>query len=449
MGAYALISHLSGEAIVAYRASGAVTAGELVADVQAVAARLPPGAHLLNVCTDRYRFAVALAASLVTRKVSLLPSAHTPEVVARLKALTPDVFCLTDDPGCAIELPRLRFPDTVARAPLWPAQEIEAGQTVAQVFTSGTTGQPLPHCKTWGRLVRSVRASARQLGLLDGRRYTLVATVPAQHMYGLESTVLLPLLSGHALWAGRPFYPADVREALAAVPPPRVLVTTPVHLRALLAAQTDLPPTELILSATAPLPQEIARSVEARYGARLMEIYGATETGQLAMRRTAETLSWQPWPEVSLITRGDQTWAQGGHLEQPTPLNDVIEVLPDGRFLLHGRLTDLVNIAGKRSSLAYLDHQLQAIEGVIDGAFFQLEDAAAAGLTGVTRVAAIVAAPGLSAQSLLEALRRRIDPVFLPRPLLLVERLPRNSLGKLPLETLRSLAASHGLARSP
>ena len=46
--------------------------------------------------------------------------------------------------------------------------------------------------------------------------------------------------------------------------------------------------------------------------------------------------------------------------------------------------------------------------------------------------------PGLT-----EALRERIDAVFLPRPLLFVARLPRNSTGKLPQEALLALAAAH------
>ena len=53
---------------------------------------------------------------------------------------------------------------------------------------------------------------------------------------------------------------------------------------------------------------------------------------------------------------------------------DVLGVTGEGRFLLHGRLADLVNIAGKRSSLAYLNHQLNSIGGVQDGAFFHFED---------------------------------------------------------------------------
>jgi acyl-coenzyme A synthetase/AMP-(fatty) acid ligase len=42
-----------------------------------------------------------------------------------------------------------------------------------------------------------------------------------------------------------------------------------------------------------------------------------------------------------------------------------------------------------------------------------------------------------------DELRERIDPVFLPRPLIFVDRLPRNDTGKLPQEALRTLAAQH------
>jgi len=101
-------------------------------------------------------------------------------------------------------------------------------------------------------------------------------------------------------------------------------------------------------------------------------------------------------------------------------------------------MADLVNVAGKRSSFAYLNTQLNAIPGVVDGAFF-LSDAAT-GSTGVARLGAAVIAPGLSAAELTARLRQRIDTVFLPRPLLMVEQLPRNATGKLPLQALKELA---------
>jgi acyl-coenzyme A synthetase/AMP-(fatty) acid ligase len=445
-----LISHTEPDAVVAYRAGVPVVAREFLADVARVAAALPAGDHVLNVCSDRYRFTVGFAAGLVAGKVSLLPSTHTPEVIRQLAVFAPDVFCLTDDPGCEIELPRVRYPEVGERLAAdrlaWRVPEIDAGQLAAYVFTSGSTGTPLPYKKTWGRLLRCVHDGASRLGLLDGRSHTIVGTVPPQHMYGFESSVLVGLQTGSAICAERPFYPADICSVLAAAPRPRVLISTPVHLRALLAAEVSMPEVDLVVSATAPLSRDLAREVEARFATRLLEIYGSTETGQIATRRTAQTLEWQLWPGVSLSFKddGQQAWAQGGHVEQPTPMCDVLELTQGDRFLLHGRMADLVNIAGKRSSLAYLNHQLNSIQGVVDGTFFLPDESpvAATGV-GVTRVVAFVVAPGLDAAALTEELRRRIDPVFLPRPLLFVERLPRNGTGKLPREALMALAAQH------
>jgi acyl-coenzyme A synthetase/AMP-(fatty) acid ligase len=426
--------------VLAYRDGEPVRAGQFLADVMRVARLLPAGEHVLNACTDRYRFTVGFAAALVARKVTLLPSTHTAEVIRDLTVFAPDVFCLTDDARCEIDLPRVSYPDVATHEACWPCPQIEATQRAAYVFTSGSTGRPVPFAKSWQGLVRCVRNGAERLGLTDGRSYALVGTVPSQHMYGFEVTVLLPLQAGIAFSAQRPFYPADVCAELAAVPRPRVLVSTPVHLRALVSAQLELPPLDLVVSSTAPLSQNLAHEVEDRFATRLGEIYGSTETGQIATRRTAHTAEWQLHPDVQLTCRDDRTWASGGHVEQSTPMCDVIEITAADRFRLHGRLSDLVNIAGKRSSLAYLNHQLNAIAGVRDGAFFLREDNPAPD-GAVARVAAVVVAPDLDAPALTEQLRRRIDPVFLPRPLLFVDRLPRNGTGKLPQEALRALLA--------
>jgi acyl-coenzyme A synthetase/AMP-(fatty) acid ligase len=246
------------------------------------------------------------------------------------------------------------------------------------------------------------------------------------------------LQSGGSLCAELPFYPADVCAAIAAAPRPRILVSTPVHLRALAGAVGDPPAVDLIVSATAPLAQDLARTVETRFAAPLHEIYGSTETGQIAGRRTRDTDQWRLWPEVRLEACGGATFADGGHIERRTELADVIEITGPGTFRLHGRTADLVNVAGKRSSFAYLNQQLNDIPGVLDGIFFEPSETRGA-QHGVTRLAAAVVAPGLSPAALTGLLRRRIDPVFLPRPLLLVERLPRNATGKLPLESLQAL----------
>ncbi len=444
-----LLAHESPAAIVAYYRGVAVDARLFLAHASHLATCLPAATHVLNLCSDRYRFTVGLAACLLTGRVSLLPSTHTPEVIRQLTTFAPDTFCLTDDPACNIDLPRAQFPHLPqGGAVAWQIPQIAIGQLAAIVFTSGSTGTPLPYRKTWGKLARSIREGALRLGLLDGRRHTLIGTVPAQHMYGFESTVLLALLSGNALSAERPFYPVDVCAAIAAVPQPRALISTPVHLRTLLTAGVDLPPLELVVCATAPLAQDVAQEVEARFGTRLVEVYGSTETGQIATRRTAESAAWRLWPDVHLVARDALVFAEGDHLEQITPLCDVIDITSEGEFLLRGRTADMVDVAGKRSSFGYLNVQLNAIPGVIDGAFFLCEADAPSG-TGVARVAAAVVAPTLSAAHLIEQLRQRIDPAFLPRPLLLVDRLPRNATGKLPHDALQSFARQHLRASGP
>jgi acyl-coenzyme A synthetase/AMP-(fatty) acid ligase len=432
--------------VVAYRGGRPVRAGEFLADVARTVPALGDTSHVLNVCADRYLFAVGFAAGLVSGKVNLLPSTHTPEVIRQLRAFAPDVTCLSDEAGCDIDLPRVMLsaaaPGSHVASMAMP--QLDPAQVAAYVFTSGSTGAPVPHRKTWRSLTDDVREEAARLGL-GGQRCTVVATVPPQHMYGLETSFLLPLLNGHALCAERPFYPADIATVLAGVPRPRILASTPVHLRALMGSGVELPAVDLVVSATAPLAAQLALEVETRCHCQLLEIYGTTETGQIATRRSTAGAAWRLWPGIVLSAHGEETWAVGGHVEEPKRLYDVLEMIGSDSFLLHGRIADLVNIAGKRSSLAYLNHQLNSIPGVLDGAFFHAHEPDGE-RADVARVGACAVAPGRDAAWLIAQLRQRIDPVFLPRPLLLVEHLPRNATGKLPQAALQALTTTRTLA---
>jgi acyl-coenzyme A synthetase/AMP-(fatty) acid ligase len=106
-------------------------------------------------------------------------------------------------------------------------------------------------------------------------------------MYGMELTVLLPLIGGMAVHSSRPLFPADIAAALSEVPEPRVLVSTPVHLRALVESVLPFPRTALIVSATAPLDATLAAQIEEKLGGHLLEMFGSTETCVFARRRTA------------------------------------------------------------------------------------------------------------------------------------------------------------------
>jgi acyl-coenzyme A synthetase/AMP-(fatty) acid ligase len=229
-------------------------------------------------------------------------------------------------------------------------------------------------------------------------------------------------------------------------------VTTPVHLRALVADPGGMPPVGLILSATAPLSADLAESAEACFQAPLVEIYGCTEAGQIATRRSTHETDWHCFDDVALHEDEAGWWASGAAVEGIAPVQDVIEPTGPARFRLGSRSADLVNIAGKRSSISYLTHQLLSIPGVEDGTFLMDEGAREAEprqavprqaepRQAVPRLTALVVAPGLSTEQIMQALRETLDPAFLPRPMVRVASLPRNHLGKLLRADLLRLAA--------
>jgi acyl-coenzyme A synthetase/AMP-(fatty) acid ligase len=411
---------------------------------------------LLNLCEDRYHFAVGLAAALLAGRSTLLAPTQAPDALRRVHALAAPLVGLGDQPLAPAALAELGCewlrvgaaasddaddPPSRAHAVPWQIPRVDAARAAVILFTSGSTGAPVPHAKSLGQLAAAAQVQMTRLPVpAAGSGYALLGTVPAQHMFGLEATVILPLQGGGVLCAERPFFPADIVVALRRLPRPRALVSTPVHLRALLDSAVTLPALDLVLCATAPLSESLAREVEARCAAPLLEIFGSTETGQIASRHTARERAWHLYPQVRLHLAEKGWWADGGHVQSPTRLADVLEPLDEAHFILHGRSADLVNVAGKRSSLAHLSQQLLSIPGVLDGAFF-IWEAARDSMTGVSRLAAMAVAPQLKRDDIVVALRERVDAVFLPRPLWLVERLPRNATGKLPQERLQTLAA--------
>jgi len=432
-----LIRNFDAGSIFAFRDRRPIRVEEFLAEAHRLAGLIPDRQYVVNLCSDRYWFAAGLVAALLRRQVSLLPPNATDDFLNRLILDYPGVYCLTD--GTTAQTSRLEtFPcpqPAGEGAPAASFPHIPEEQVAAIGFTSGSTGRPKPHPKSWGALAKSGRAEFERLGLGAYRNMSVLGTVPHQHMYGLESTVLMVMQGGLRMHSGRPFFAADICAELEALPRPRGLVTTPVHLRLLLAEANDPPKADFLLCATAPLSPQLAAEAEARFGAPLYEIYGCTEAGQVATRRPAQAQEWRPLPGVTFFQDEKGTWVKGGHVANEVLLADVIELRDRDAFLLHGRTADLVNIAGKRTSLAHLNFHLNSIEGVCDGAFVMPEEDDGT----VTRLTAFVVAPGLASETIMAALRRRIDAAFLPRPLCLVESLPRNETGKLPRIALDEL----------
>lgn len=414
---------------IAHYRGRSISVAQFIADADGFSRSLPASPYAINLADNRYHFLLGWIAACLRNQVTLLPSAQAAGVLEDLARGYPDRHVVDDDVVARfLERPQVQPARVI---PLhW---RVEATKVVAIAFTSGTTAAPQPHPKTWRGLVRNSQLAAQEV--LGGRRMNVVATVPPQHMYGLENSLVCALSAQCRLFDGKPFFPADVRAALESVPAPRTLVTTPAHLKILVEAGIGLPPLQRIVSATAALAIDLAARVEQAWGAPVMEIYGCTEAGVMAHRRTTQTERWQAFDGSSVVTLDGVATYRAPQLPEPIPLQDIIESYSDTEFALRGRAGDMIKVAGKRASLQDITRQILAVPGVVDAVVFAPRPDA--------RPAALVVAPGIDATRILATLRERIEQVFVPRPLIVVDQLPRNAVGKLPHATLLQLLDQH------
>ncbi len=439
MDGYPLLRSYELDDVLAWAEVGPITCRRFLAEVAILAETLLDKPYVVNLCHDRYRFLVGLAAALTRGQVTLLPPGRAPGVLQQVGRDYKEGYYLIDhDDHVVPEHEYCRVGDFGHPAPAaCEPPSFGSNQLAVIAFTSGSTGQPRPNLKTWGSLVEVARKTGASLGLKGTDSVGVVATVPPQHMYGLETSIMLPVQHAWAIYAGRPFFPEDIRSALNLLPVRRLLVTTPFHLRACVQERTRLPQLEQILSATAPLSLSLAQRAEELFQTKVMEVYGFAEAGTIAVRHTVEGETWRVLDGLSLHRADEGHAIHPPYLGESVPLPDVISLKNPYEFELHGRGAEFINIAGHRVALAELNHKLNEIEGVQDGVFFMPDE-----IEGhVVRPVAFVVAPGKTVEEILSKLRNAVDPVFLPRPLYIVESLPRNETGKLPREALLELAA--------
>jgi acyl-coenzyme A synthetase/AMP-(fatty) acid ligase len=316
------------------------------------------------------------------------------------------------------------------------------------LYTSGSTGAPKRVEKTLGQLTREVES----LHALWGSRLqkvSVLSTVPHYHIYGLLFRVLWPLSAGRPADETTCADPLQLR-ALAQQRGQYVLVSTPAHL----ARFPDLLPLaewqrpEVIFSSGGPLDAQSAARYRESFGAAPFEIFGSTETGGVAWRsRDGTTLedAWTPFPGIGIALGHD------GALRLDSPylperdwrMDDAAELLPDGRFLLRGRLDRVVKVEGKRLSLPQLEHLLAKHQWV--------SAACAVALPGPQRVGVVVvpSAAGAAAlrrdgqRAVREALRTHLastlEPSVLPRSYRFIDALPYDERGKLKAAAIEQL----------
>jgi len=427
---------------------------EVHAAAAELASRLQPNTPICNLCATRLGFLITFLAALRRGCLQLLPpSGGSADLGALIEGGQRPTIVVDDEtllrsvahaqPGGLVYLPEVpgHLPPAAALA-----FSRDPDQPAVCLYTSGTTGTPRPQFKTLRQLDHGARALAARLGseveggLADLR--AVVCSVPPQHMFGFETSVMLPLVTGIAVLERRPLLPSDVHAALAQCAGPAAWVATPLHLRALASATQTLTHCRFALVSTMPLAAGLAAQVEQLVQAPVIEILGSTETGVMATRRTARDTLWQAVGDVRLERSEAGTCAWGAHFPSPQEIPDLIELGHDGRFELLGRHADMVKIGGRRASLAGLNLLLQDLPGLVDGVFYLPRSDA------VTDRLVLLHTGGLDRVAAERWLRARIDPTFLPRTFIAVARLPRDANGKLPNAALEALYAQHAAQRA-
>jgi acyl-coenzyme A synthetase/AMP-(fatty) acid ligase/3-hydroxymyristoyl/3-hydroxydecanoyl-(acyl carrier protein) dehydratase len=418
---------------VALGEAGERTAADLVRDARSIATTLPPaapGTEVLVLCGDRYAFAACLLAVWSRGHAAALPPNTQPQTADSLHAL-PSVVALLHD----TDAPRgicVRSHLSAERAPEVDTRDALAGiaaeRHLVTVFTSGTTGAPRAWVKTAGQLLGEAEMLGGDGPCAGVRR--IVATVPPIHIYGLLFGVAVPLVHGAAFVRETPLHAPTVAATRSRFDAD-ALVSVPAHLRGLeLLGPGELPRELRVFSSGAELPPATAAMLLSRFGFPVTEILGSSETGGIAVRTRAGD-PWRPLPGVRVGAAADGRMLLDSpfvppEAERPWPCPDRIAVEGDG-FRLLGRTDNVIKVASKRVDLDDVQRALLALPGVVDAAVFVQEGAGARG----SRLAAVVVAPTWSPRALREALASRFDPVVVPRPIVCVERLPREATGKL------------------
>jgi acyl-coenzyme A synthetase/AMP-(fatty) acid ligase len=456
------IAARSPDALAGWRADLPVRHGELRARVHAWAAlgRSSEATRVALYIEDSLEFAAALLGAWLARKTVWLPADTLPATCAALAGKV-DAFWGAFPPNCAADCAPLTPQGDAGEPQPWTAPA--PGFDALVVFTSGSTGLPVPIPKQLVQLTSELEALEAQFGAFVGDADVL-ATVSHQHIYGLLFRVLWPLAAGRPVHAARHEFPETLAPALAARP--CVLLASPAHLKRLpahldwRAAASRL---RAVFSSGGMLEAEAAHHAGELLGAMPIEVYGSSETGGIAWRRRDEGADegWTPFPGVDwraddglLAVRSAPAGAHAWY-----PLADRVEDLGGGRFRLRGRADRIVKIEEKRVSLDAVEAALLAGGLALDARVLACSNE---GEGEARQMLAAFIVPSAEARAILEQQGKRalnarlralltdsVEAVALPRRWRYLDSLPVNAQGKTTAATLLALLDATAPAPAP
>jgi len=424
------------------------TWGEVHGEALTLSSNLPDGHAVCNLCSSYLSFLITWLAALRRNLPIILPPSRGTADLKHVIALDSRPIIVVADHALSPEIDAtwLNYQPIGKTQKKWSAANLRweaALETLwVTLYTSGSTGTPEPQPRSLKQLfigAQQLTSRLEQACTSDPRSNLdvfdrIVSSVSPQHMFGIEAVLMLSMTSNKPVMEGKPLLPADIQDAMTRHPSRAAWVTTPLHLQAITRVSTKLTSCVLTLTSTMPLSREIARRTEALISGPVIEIYGSTETGALATRRTATTAVWQKLDSVMIKSNLDGAQVTGSHFDSPKTVTDRLVPVGSRHFELIGRNTDMVKIGGRRTSLAALNAILQEISAIDDAIFM-----AAPADENKRPILIYTKSSSLSPAQITSALREKIDPVFLPRIIIRVDHIPRNDRGKVAATDLKTI----------
>ena len=336
----------------------------------------------------------------------------------------------------------------------------------ALLYSSGTTGVPKGIMLTHANLLRNTEALVEAWGFSDQDR--LLHALPIFHVHGLFVAIGCVMLSGASMrWL--PAY--DAQQVIRYLPECTVLMGVPTYYTRLLAEETFTAGVaksiRLFISGSAPLLEETFAEFEQRTGHRILERYGMTETNMntsnpLEGERKAGTVG-PPLPgvDIRIVDDEGEQVDQGeiGNLQVRGPnvfigywkmpdktaediavdgyfnTGDKGSIDDDGYVTIVGRAKDMVITGGLNVYPKELELFIDDLDGVKETAVIGVPHADFG--EGVVAVVVLTAGSDANEQGIISACRQELASFKVPKSVVLVDELPRNTMSKVQKNVMR------------
>ncbi|MEP6699016.1 MAG: class I adenylate-forming enzyme family protein [Verrucomicrobiota bacterium] len=314
-------------------------------------------------------------------------------------------------------------------------------------LTSGTTAEPRAIRFRSGQLLADCTQICEAMGITD--RDLNFAVIPLSHSYGFSNLVTPLLVRGVPMVLSRDPMPRAVLDDLARTNA-TVFAGMPVFYQAF-SEMNEVPvlaQLRLCISAGAPLPLAVAKKFRAKFERSIHSFYGASECGGICYDRDARLLEdnfvgqAMGGVELELVepdavtscVRVRSTAVGDGYFPEPDKVklgggrfmpDDLLTRGSDGLRLV-GRVSDLINVAGKKVNPAEVEAELMRFPGVSAAVVFGRESS----LRNEDVAACIVGCAQVREAELLEFCRHRLSGWQVPKRIFLVAEIPVNARGK-------------------